>query len=393
MFSVPYASIYLSIKWDVDRYQQQHSFVWKFGADSLLEEIISDIRVGDVILDVGCGSGELTDEVRRRATEKIIDIVSRSKDVETYPLGKNLLTVMGMDSSAEMIATASKQHRHVHFFQGDVCNFSLPPPPYVAAPNDDTTTFDDDDTVDDTMETHGTVNISDDETVDDTTKTTIIIDIDDFVDDTTEEYATIIISNAALHWIPPPHSDNVDQAVACISRALAPGGRLVVEFGGQGNVEKITQAAQHVREQLYQQQRKEQGYGDDEDDSPAGAYGNSRGSGHNWYFPSISEFTAALEKHGIEVTSATLFDRPTPLEDGMHGMSNWLRMFGSHLLSVEEHQDNGDNNVSSTSTTNPVDREQVIRQIHDELMRRGELWNGEQWIADYRRIRVIGKKK
>ena len=40
-----------------------------------------------------------------------------------------------------------------------------------------------------------------------------------------------VFSNAALHWIP-----EAQQAVEGVVRALRPGGRLVAEFGGKGNV-------------------------------------------------------------------------------------------------------------------------------------------------------------
>ena len=39
-----------------------------------------------------------------------------------------------------------------------------------------------------------------------------------------------IFSNAALHWIPTPEA-----VIACVWRALKPGGRFVAESGGKGN--------------------------------------------------------------------------------------------------------------------------------------------------------------
>ena len=38
-----------------------------------------------------------------------------------------------------------------------------------------------------------------------------------------------------------------------------------------------------------------------------------------------------LEKGGLEVTFASLFERPTPLE-GEAGMRHWVEMFANHLL-------------------------------------------------------------
>jgi ribosomal protein L11 methylase PrmA len=55
-------------QWDIDRYQNQHSsFVWQ-SEFSLID--LLDPQTGERILDVGCGSGELTNSiVERDATE------------------------------------------------------------------------------------------------------------------------------------------------------------------------------------------------------------------------------------------------------------------------------------------------------------------------------------
>ncbi|MFN9968487.1 MAG: SAM-dependent methyltransferase, partial [Phycisphaerae bacterium] len=76
-----------------------------------------------------------------------------------------------------------------------------------------------------------------------------------------------------------------------MSAALRPGGRLVVEFGGRGNVHQICSALERAV------------YLDTSDSVPA-----------KNYFPSISEYTTLLEKHDIEVTLAMLFDRDTKLD-------------------------------------------------------------------------------
>src|SRR5262249_56540999 len=44
-------------------------------------------------------------------------------------------------------------------------------------------------------------------------------------------------SNAVLHWIKEP-----ERAIACVRRALKPGGRFVAEFGGRGDVRAIVAA-------------------------------------------------------------------------------------------------------------------------------------------------------
>ena len=68
--------------WDAARYQDQHSFVWRFGAN-LLE--LLDPQPGERILDIGCGTGQLTAEIARRGAR-----------------------VTGLDNSAEMLADARK---------------------------------------------------------------------------------------------------------------------------------------------------------------------------------------------------------------------------------------------------------------------------------------------
>ena len=60
-------------QWDVDLYQNHHSFVWEYGA-SLVD--LLDPRPGERILDVGCGSGELAQTI----SEKGADVVGIDAD-------------------------------------------------------------------------------------------------------------------------------------------------------------------------------------------------------------------------------------------------------------------------------------------------------------------------
>ncbi|MEM7796353.1 MAG: methyltransferase domain-containing protein [Cyanobacteria bacterium P01_C01_bin.118] len=151
-----------------------------------------------------------------------------------------------------------------------------------------------------------------------------------------------IFSNAVLHWVNPP-----EQAVQAISKSLKLGGKFVAEFGGKGNVQKIVSAVETVRQ---------------------------RSNLSSWYFPSISEYAQLLESHGLDVTFAALIDRPTPLKDGDQGLSNWLKMFGGNLL-AGLHTD--DANI-------------VIGRVEELL--RPHLWDGSQWHADYRRLRLVAIK-
>jgi trans-aconitate 2-methyltransferase len=155
-----------------------------------------------------------------------------------------------------------------------------------------------------------------------------------------------IFSNAALHWVL-----DAETSVATMSRILKPGGRFVVEFGGKGNIQLIADAAVKALSM----------HGMDAQRSP-------------WYFPSIGEYTSILERHGIEVTNAVLFDRPTVLEDGENGLANWLQMFAGPLLGSREQEE----------------QERIVNEILDIL--RPTSFNGTHWTADYRRIRIFGRK-
>ena len=68
------------------------------------------------------------------------------------------------------------------------------------------------------------------------------------------------------------------------------------------------------------------------------------------------------------------FDRPTPLSDGKNGLSNWMRQFyASELGELPKNTQN-----------------KIIANV--ENITKNELWNGIQWVADYRRLRAIACK-
>ncbi|AFZ02819.1 class I SAM-dependent methyltransferase [Calothrix sp. PCC 6303] len=157
-----------------------------------------------------------------------------------------------------------------------------------------------------------------------------------------------VFSNAVLHWINQP-----DLVIQSIFQVLKPGGSFVAEFGGKGNMKLVTQAV------TYALAAKDLDVGN---------------MNEYWYFPSISEYTHELENNGFEVIYATLFDRPTPLEAGENGMSNWLKMFASGFLSKLSNQQ----------------QDEVIQIAVNQL--KPTLYQNGQWIADYRRIRVIAVK-
>lgn len=246
--------------WDVNLYDQKHAFVYEYGK-SLIP--LLQPQPGELILDLGCGTGHLT-----------------------HAIAASGARVIGIDSSASMIQTAQSTYPELEFHVADARDFSFASP------------FD------------------------------------------------AIFSNATLHWIP-----EADQVVQCIVASLKPGGRFVAELGGKGNVATITHAVQQsIRELLH----------DDVD--------------FGWFFPTIGEYASLLERHGLNVSSALLFERPTLLEDGKEGLRNWVKMFGERVL----------RNI-------PDDMKQKVLARAEDLTRDRLYKNGE-WTADYKRLRITASR-
>ncbi|TFE23528.1 class I SAM-dependent methyltransferase [Cohnella luojiensis] len=158
-----------------------------------------------------------------------------------------------------------------------------------------------------------------------------------------------VFSNAALHWM-----KDAEAAVISMTRAIRSGGRLVAELGGHRNVDTIISA---VKETLI-------------------TYGREDAFVMPWYFPKVGEYASLLEKYGMEVKSAELFDRPTPLEDGEQGMKGWLEMFGTSMFPRTGH-----------SMTDEWIQETV------ERLKETALYDQGKWTADYRRLRIFAVKK
>ena len=237
--------------------------MYKYGA-SLVD--LLDPQPGERVLDLGCGTGELTLEIARRGA---------------IAIGIDADAAM-IDRAVELAAAQEEQLQslNVQFRRADARTFTV-----------------------------------------------------------AEGLVDAIFSNAALHWV-----TEAERCVASMAAALRPdGGRLVVEFGGKNNVHEIASFLDRT-------------------------CGNEK---NPWYYPSIAEYASLLEKHGIEVVSAELYDRPTPLI-GDDGFRNWINMFaGPYMDGVR-------------------DREELFRLAEEEL--RHKLYAGGRWVADYRRIRIVGRR-
>jgi|SRR5262249_41095812 len=157
-----------------------------------------------------------------------------------------------------------------------------------------------------------------------------------------------VFSNAVLHWI--PESETV---VSGIARALKPGGRFVAEFGGKGNIKTLVSAFHKAFAAL--------GIREPEGVSP-------------WFYPGIAEYSTLLEKHGLEVREASLFDRPTVLEDGTRGLENWIRVFRQTFIEK-------------------MGEEAAAKWIREvERTSRPQLFQDGDWVLDYRRLRLAAVK-
>lgn len=258
--------------WNAADYDQQHSFVWKFGSDVI--ELLAP-KAGERVLDLGCGTGHLTQQIAERGA-----------------------SVIGIDPSREMIAKARAAYPKLQFEIADAREFRAPGE------------FD------------------------------------------------AIFSNAVLHWIKPPQ-----RVIGRIAENLKPGGRLVAEFGGKGNISAIDRAIDSMLAELALPPRVEADYN---------------------FFPSVGEYASMLESHGgLEVTLATLFDRPTPLSEGNAGLRNWVMNFRNNIV----------------DRVPPNMRESFfagIEQHAKEKLRTsdgGGDGDGGGWFADYRRIRIVAYRR
>lgn len=248
--------------WKPDLYNDKHAFVYQYGEN--LIELLSP-KAGERILDLGCGSGQLTAKI-----------------------GEYGANVLGIDNSPEMIKDAQAKFPSVEFYVMDAADFHFSQP------------FD------------------------------------------------AIFSNAALHWV-----IKKEEAIESMYSNLKPGGRIVLEFGGKGNIETIVS---QLRLSL-----RERGF----DKNAALAL---------WYFPSIGEYTFLLEKYSFRVTLAQHFDRPTELADPANGIKDWLGMFAGAFFKGL-----------------PESIQEEIKEEVQEKIKGNSFLNGK-WYADYKRIRIVALK-
>ncbi|WP_439699126.1 class I SAM-dependent methyltransferase [Mucilaginibacter sp. AW1-7] len=85
------------MKWNADLYDQKHAFVFQYGEDVLA---LLDVKPGEHILDIGCGTGHLTKQIQDKGA-----------------------IVKGTDYSPDMIAQAKKLFPGVDFAVENAADF------------------------------------------------------------------------------------------------------------------------------------------------------------------------------------------------------------------------------------------------------------------------------
>lgn len=163
----------------------------------------------------------------------------------------------------------------------------------------------------------------------------------DAVDFQLDKKADAIFSNAVFHWI---DEYNQPKLLNNISRNLKKSGQLVCEFGGKGCAETIHSELEKIF--------------------------SSKGLIYRrtFYFPTIGEYAPIIEKFGMQVRYAILFDRPTKLQ-GENGLADWINMFDTAPFE----------GIAENLKKEII--EEAVENLKEKLYINGE------WYADYVRIR------
>lgn len=85
--------------WNAKLYDEAHDFVWQMGAGVV--ELL-DPKAGELILDLGCGTGHLTAQIARSGAD-----------------------VIGFDASLAMLETARREFPHLDFRLADARDFNF----------------------------------------------------------------------------------------------------------------------------------------------------------------------------------------------------------------------------------------------------------------------------
>jgi trans-aconitate methyltransferase len=90
------------MKWNAELYDNKHSFVSQYG-ESVLELLAA--KPGERILDLGCGTGDLANQIQHSGAE-----------------------VLGIDASPDMVAAAKEKYPYINFAVANGTDFSFDEP-------------------------------------------------------------------------------------------------------------------------------------------------------------------------------------------------------------------------------------------------------------------------
>lgn len=157
-----------------------------------------------------------------------------------------------------------------------------------------------------------------------------------------EDTFDAVFSNAVFHFI-----QDQDKLLQSIRRALRPGGRLVCEFGADGNIARMLAAVAAACEK------------------------RGKAFSSRFYYPGDDEYREKLEANGFVVESLRSYDLDTPLKSECQGLRGWARqVFGVELGWFE-----------------PAEQEEILRELEAALEPYD--WDGERWHMANRRLRVV----
>ena len=160
-----------------------------------------------------------------------------------------------------------------------------------------------------------------------------------------EEQFDVVFSNAVFHWI----ADH-DALLKQVHKALKPIGSLVCEFGANGNIATIENAFRNACQDFeYEYTPK-------------------------FNFPTVDAFSDLLKKNNFMIDEIYDYNRPTPLKDNERGLVNWMKQFFASDLELMSEKV----------------RNEIMKKVED--LTKESLWNGNEWVADYRRLRVIAHR-
>jgi SAM-dependent methyltransferase len=153
-----------------------------------------------------------------------------------------------------------------------------------------------------------------------------------------------VYSNAVIHWVKP-----TERLLACVRKALKPGGRFLFETGARAGLGSIIEAVQ----------------------ASAQALGAAPWE-FPWHDPNPTAYATLMQAEGLEMIYAAQFRRKATL-GGQAKLHAWIESLAGPTRPI------------------PSDRDEFFRRIEERL--RPILQPGGAWIAGHRRhLRMIARR-